>query len=121
MKKLIEEFGLNKIINFPIQRSGDETRSFIHINDFIKGIEIIINKGENNQIYHIGNSDEVSIKKLATIISKTLDVKIEIKQGELQLGSTMRRCPDINKISSLGYRQTISLESGIASLKGWYY
>ena len=46
---------------------------------------------------------------------------IEIKQGELQLGSTIRRCPDINKISSIGYRQTISLEEGIAGLKGWYY
>ena len=121
MKKLIEEFGLNEVINFPIQGSGDETRSFIHIDDFIKGVEIIINKGENNQIYHIGNSDEVSIKKLATLISKTLDINIEIKQGELQLGSTKRRCPDIKKITSIGYRQTISLEAGIASLKGWYY
>ena len=121
MKKLIEEFGHNKVINFPIQGSGDETRSFIHINDFIKGVGIIINKGENNQIYHIGNSDEVSIKKLATLISKTLDISIEIKQGELQLGSTIRRCPDIKKISSIGYRQTISLEEGIASLKRWYY
>ena len=53
--------------------------------------------------------------------SKNLNIIIEIKQGELQLGSTIRRCPDINKISSIGYRQTISLEEGIASLKGWYY
>ena len=121
MKKLIKEFGHNKVIDFPIQGSGDETRSFIHINDFIKAVEILTLKGENNQIYHIGNSDEISIKKLAMEISKALNINIKIKPGDLQPGSTKRRCPDIRKISDIGYRQTISLKEGISSLKGWYY
>ena len=121
MKKLIKEFGHNKVIDFPIQGSGDETRSFIHINDFIKAVEILTLKGENNQIYHIGNSDEISIKKLAIEISEALNINIKIKPGDLQPGSTKRRCPDIKKISDIGYRQTISLKEGISSLKGWYY
>ena len=121
MKKLIKEFGHNKVIDFPIQGSGDETRSFIHINDFIKAVEILTLKGENNQIYHIGNSDEISIKKLAIEISEALNINIKIKPGDLQPGSTKRRCPDIKKISDIGYQQTISLKEGISSLKGWYY
>ena len=84
MKKLIKEFGHNKVIDFPIQGSGDETRSFIHINDFIKAVEILTLKGENNQIYHIGNSDEISIKKLAIEISEALNINIKIKPGDLQ-------------------------------------
>ena len=121
MKKIVIEIGKNKVVKFPIQGSGNETRSFIHIKDFIKGVEILINSGESNQIYHIGNDDEISIKKLALLISQTLDINIEIKPGELQLGSTIRRCPDISKISKIGYRQTISLKKGVESLKGWYY
>lgn len=121
MKNIIKEYGNQESYNFPIQGSGEETRSFIHIKDFISAIELLIEKGKNSEIYHIGNSDEISIKEVAELIGETLNVNIKVKPGDLSLGSTLRRCPDISKIKKLGYKKSISLREGMLSLKEWYY
>ena len=36
-----------KTINFPISGTGKETRAFVYIDDFIDGLKIMIDKGEN--------------------------------------------------------------------------
>ncbi len=121
MKNIMSKYGNQAIYNFPIQGSGEETRSFIHIKDFIIALELLINKGKTNEIYHIGNSDEIPIKKVAELIGETVDMNIKVQPGDLTLGSTLRRCPDITKIEKLGYKKSISLREGLVSLKEWYY
>ncbi len=111
---------LKTINDFKIQGDGSETRSFIHINDFLDALLLLDKSGKNNNIYHIGNNDEVSIEKIANLIAKELHVNINIIPGELEKGSTKRRCPDISKISKLGYQQKVSLEKGISTLREWY-
>ena len=121
MKNIMRKYGNQAIYNFPIQGSGEETRSFIHIKDFIIALELLINEGKTNEIYHIGNSDEISIKKVAELIGETVNMNIKVQPGVLTLGSTLRRCPDISKIEKLGYKKSISLRDGLVSLKEWYY
>ena len=45
-----------------IQGKGNETRSFCYIDDAVKQLNFLFNKGKNNQIYNIGQSKEISIK-----------------------------------------------------------
>ena len=120
LNKLIKEQKNNSIINFPIQGTGDETRSFIFIKDFIDGVVTLINKGEHLNIYNIGTENEISIKELAKLVAKSLGVKINIIPGRVNKGSTSRRCPDISKIKKLGFKPNISLEDGINNLAKWY-
>lgn len=120
MKELANKYGISKKFDFPIQGTGEETRAFIYISDFIKAIELLIKKGKNGEIYHIGNSEEISIKELAMIVSLNLQFDVAIKPGLLKSGSTLRRVPDISKISDLGYLQTIPIKEGISRLKQWY-
>lgn len=118
MKKLKEEYG--NIFDFPIQGSGKETRAYIYIDDFTKGIELLVRKGKHMEIYNVGTSDEITVTHLAKEIGKIMQCKINIKPGDILPGSTTRRCADISKISTLGFKPTTSLENGLEKTVSWY-
>ena len=99
-----------------VQGSGNETRSFIHINDFVHAFDILLNKGKNLNIYNIGTMERVTVKKLSSIILKNLGSKKKIRFGKLAKGGTKHRCPNISKISKLGFKQKIKLNEGIQNL-----
>jgi len=98
---------------FKMKGTGNETRSFIYISDFVRAFDRILNKGKHCEIYNIGTEEEVSIKNLAKKIAKIYKKRIVIKNTNLAKGGTPRRCPDISKIKKLGFVQKISLEQGI--------
>lgn len=118
LKKLAAE--TNGVINFPIQGTGDETRAFIYIDDFIGALLTVIEKGEHLNVYHIGTSQEISMKKLAEMTAHCFDREIRIIPGQLMQGSTPRRCPDVSKLTKLGFTPKIDLAAGLARTVVWY-
>lgn len=107
-------------LSFPIQGSGNETRSFVYIDDFTQGMMIILKKAKNLETYNIGTTEEVKIKDVAVEVAKFYNRKIKIIPGKLAAGGTYRRLPDISKIVKLGYRPKIRLEEGIRLTAEWY-
>jgi UDP-glucose 4-epimerase len=101
--------------------SGNETRAFCYIDDLVDGLIILMEKGEDKEIYHIGNDDELSIFDLAKKITNLIDTKINVKKGEqTHFGGTMRRCPDITKMKKIGYQPKISIDIGLEKSVDWY-
>ena len=105
---------------FNILGSGEETRSFIYIDDFIDAFDLILRKGKHLNIYNIGTSEKIKIKKLASFISKFFDKKIIFNKKKLAKGSTKNRCPDIKKIKNLGFKRKNSLKTGLLKTMQWY-
>ena len=105
---------------FSIQGTGQEKRSFIYIDDFIQGLMAVINKGEHLNIYHIGTQEEVTMDELAKLVAASLGKNIQVTPGQLQPGSALRRCPDIQKIQKLGFQSEWSLEKGVHKTAEWY-
>jgi len=107
-------------IPFPIQGNGNETRSFVYIDDFIDGLTTILKKGESLNTYNIGAPEEVKIKDVALEVAKFYDRKIRIIPGKLAAGGTNRRLPDISKIVRLGYKPKVKFAEGIRNTTRWY-
>jgi len=107
-------------LDFPIQGTGDETRAFIYIDDFIDGVMLMMDKGVHLGIYHIGTMEEVSIRNIAEMIGASFGRHIHIVPGKSAQGGTVRRCPDISKIKSLGFSPEVPLEKGLAIAVQWY-
>jgi nucleoside-diphosphate-sugar epimerase len=107
-------------IRFPIQGDGSQTRAFVFIDDFVDGFMSLIHRGAHLNIYNIGTQEEVTIADLARMVGDCFASRVEIIPGPPAPGGTCRRCPDIAKISALGYRPKISLREGLAKTVRWY-
>jgi len=108
------------VVEFPIQGTGDETRAFMYIDDFVKALLTVIEKGRHLNIYNIGASEEISIRELVFMTARCFGRQIHLIPGELQPGSTLRRCPDISRLSRLGFKPQVDLTSGLAKTVEWY-
>ena len=97
--------------------SGNETELFVTLMTLLDGLIILMEKGEDKQIYHIGNDDELSIFDLATKITNLIDKTIKIRKGDqTHFGGTIRRCPDISKMKKLAMNQKFQLKLGWKNL-----
>jgi len=109
-----------KKINFTIRGNGSETRAFNFIDDFVDAFMIMLKKGKHNNIYHIGSNEEIKIKELANIISKNFKVSLNIVNKAGVIGGTKKRCPDISKLKSLGYKPKTKIHKGLIPTLNWY-
>ncbi len=107
-------------IDFKIQGTGNETRAFIFIDDFVDGLFRVIEQGQHLNVYHIGTSNEIKLSDLAQQIASLFEAKIDIIPGDLAQGGTLRRCPDIAKLKGLGFDPQITMEDGLKATKKWY-
>jgi nucleoside-diphosphate-sugar epimerase len=108
-------------VPFPIQGSGEETRSFCHVDDLVQGVLVMCDKGAHLGIYHIGTTEEVSIADLARRIAEAAGREVALCPSATLQGSTPRRCPDISKLSALGYRPRVPLDEGLPPTLKWYW
>jgi nucleoside-diphosphate-sugar epimerase len=108
-------------VPFPIQGTGEETRAFIYIDDFVRAMLCVIDRAEPLGIYHIGTDREISIRELAHTVARACGRQIQVVPGPLLEGSTPRRCPDVRKLARLGFEPSVSLEDGVRRTAEWYW
>jgi nucleoside-diphosphate-sugar epimerase len=120
LKKLADAQPAGKL-RFDIQGTGEETRSFCHVDDLVAGVMVMREHGEHLGIYHVGTTEEVSIADLARRVAGVAGREIELVPGKLQAGGTPRRCPDISKLARLGYKPRVPLDQGLKPTVDWYW
>jgi len=119
MRALVRDSS-GKRISFPIQGTGEETRAFVYIDDFIDGVMLLLGKGKHLGIYHIGTQEEISIKKLAIEAGKYFSKEVHVVASAPAKGGTARRCPNISKMQLLGYQPKFKLRDGLPKALRWY-
>jgi nucleoside-diphosphate-sugar epimerase len=109
------------VIPFPIQGTGQETRSFCYIDDCVTQLALLLDRGETMGIYHVGTMDEHTIADVAHQVASCYGWNIKIIPGTLPKGSPPRRLPDTAKIMALGaLPEPVSFETGLAETVKWY-
>lgn len=107
-------------VPFEVQGDGSQTRSFIYIDDFVDALMVMLERGEHREIYHLGTTEERSIKEIIDSVFAYFGRTPILQPGPLPQGSTLRRCPNIDKITSLGFQQRTTLDDGIKRIADWY-
>jgi UDP-glucose 4-epimerase len=107
-------------LKFNIQGDGSNTRAFCFIDDFTEGAALAFQKGGHREIYLVGTNDEVSITQVAEKVVALVGRDAEIICGDEPAGQTSRRCPDISKVSALGYQPKVVLDTGLRLTTDWY-
>ncbi len=97
--------------------SGSQTRDFVHVDDVVQGINLVLDRGGRGEVYNVGTGKETSVQEVAKIINKLHPkAKIEYKRGEESVYDLPRSWFDITKIQGLGYIPMMDLDLGIKSV-----
>lgn len=93
--------------------TGVARREFMHVNDLSRIIVELIEKDIQKEIINIGWGKDISIKELATIISKKVGYSGTINWDSSKPDGMLRKCMDVNVMKTLNFAPKISLEKGI--------
>lgn len=107
--------------NLVLWGTGKESRDFIYINDLVRIIALVIEKGEfNGKVYNAANGEKRRISEVAELFVKLLGTNTAISfNNEVRKGDPLNWEADISKIKELGYKPSYSLEQGIEEYIRW--
>ncbi len=103
-----------------IYGDGSQTRSFCYVDDLIEGMIRLMN-GSHSGPMNIGNPNEFTILKLAELIRKKINPKLELINKPLPQDDPLQRQPVINLAQNeLSWEPKVDLEEGLDKTILWF-
>jgi len=105
--------------NITINGDGSQTRSFSYVDDTVNGI-IALMESSHNDVFNIGNPNEITVNELATKIIQLTNSKSKLINKDLPEDDPKQRRPDINKAKNLlNWEPVVELEDGLIKTIDW--
>lgn len=120
---LIRKFHEAKVNNQPavtVWGTGNALREFLHVDDFADACVFLMNNYNEKEFVNIGWGSDISIKDLAYLVKKIIGFAGDIIFDTQKPDGTPRKLMDTSKLNSLGWKASITLEKGIASVYNDY-
>jgi len=117
---------IRKIINakteVSIWGSGNQTRSFVYVDDVARGMLIALEKLTAPDPINIGTNEEIKIKDLVSMIVNITGMNdLQIKYDKTKPEGQLRKTADTKKAEELiQYKPKYSLEEGLKHTIDWY-
>jgi dTDP-glucose 4,6-dehydratase len=122
-EKIIPLFVSNLIDDIPVPLYGDggNVRDWLHVLDHCRGIDVVIERGINGEVYNIGGGNQVQNVDLTHRIMQLLDKPTSlIKPVQDRQGHDRRYALDTAKLRRLGWQPQASFDTGLADTVTWY-
>ena len=98
---------------------GSQTRSFSFVDDTVNGI-IALMESNHNDVFNIGNPNEITINALASKIIELTNSNSKLINKLLPQDDPKQRQPDITKAKSLlKWKPEVDLEAGLSKTIEW--
>ena len=94
--------------------TGSPKREFIYSDDLASACLFLLENYNDSIAINVGTGQDLSIRDLASTIKQATGYEGLINWDESKPDGTPRKLLDIERISSLGWQPTISLEEGIS-------
>jgi len=99
--------------------TGKPRREFLHVDDLASAVQVALEGYDSSLPLNVGTGKDISIYELAIKIAKIVGFHGEIKWNTGRPDGTPQKVLDISRISSLGWRPSITLDDGISSTLTW--
>jgi len=114
----------------PVYGSGLNVRDWLHVEDHVEAIDLILHNGRPGEMYCIGGSNERSNIDLVRLLVRTTDRLLGRSEGTSErlitfvgdrAGHDMRYAIDSSKLRrELGWQPLRTFEEGIEQTVAWY-
>lgn len=93
--------------------TGKPLREFMHVDDLADACIFLMQNYSDRMHINIGSGSEVSIADLALLIKKIVQFEGDLKLDSTKPDGTPRKLMDSSRLTDLGWKSKISLESGV--------
>lgn len=100
--------------------SGRPRREFLHVDDLADAVVFLIKTWSDEEPVNIGAGSDVTIAELARLIADIVGFNGRFVFDPTKPDGTPRKLLDISKVTELGWRPSIDLETGISQTYDWY-
>jgi len=124
---------INNILHkkpLPVYGDGSNVRDWLWVEDHVKAIDVIFQKGKVGETYNVGGLNEWTNLDLVKFLCQIMDEELDREEGESEKlitfvkdrkGHDLRYAIDAHKlVSSLGWQPSIQFEDGLKATVKWY-
>lgn len=110
---------------FTIAGDGLQTRSFCYVDDTVRGLMFLMEKGDEQPV-NIGNPEEVTMQTLAGEVERVVAALLRRKEPlprvmvGTPVGDPRVRCPGIERATALGWAPKVNLRAGLYRTVEWF-
>ena len=112
---------INNINEIEVWGDGQQTRSFMYIDDCLIGTQKIFNS-ETSEVFNLGSSEQVSINQMIEIIEEISDYKVNKKYLLDKPKGVRGRSSDNSMLKSqFDWEPSVSLKDGLEKTYKWIF
>ena len=102
--------------------TGKESRDYIYVKDLVKGIELVLQKGQlQAEVYNLASGNETTIEEVVDIYFKALAFTGRYTfNGHVREGDPLNWRADISKIQKLGFSTGFDISTGMKNVADAY-
>ncbi len=100
--------------------SGEAMREFLHVDDCADACLFLMQHYDEDGPINIGVGRDISINELAVTVARIAAFEGTIEHDRSKPDGTPRKLVDVQKLSGMGWRARIDLDTGIRSTYDWY-
>ncbi len=116
---------IRKAIEYPREEfivwgSGEQSRDFIYVDDVVRGIALLLEKGMNKGVIQVGSERSVTIREIAELVVKISGKAIVPFYDTGKPEGDRGRIADCTRARDiLGWNPEVSIEEGLARTYKW--
>ena len=106
----------------PVHGSGQQVRSWLHVEDFCDAVELIARTGTDGEIYNASGQEQTNLEILDHIARHlNTDPSRHVVHVDDRPGADQRYAPDSTKLrTTLGWVPAHSVTASMANVVSWY-
>jgi len=121
-EKIISRFVTNLLLGRKLPlHNPHPVRTYLHVMDCVRAIDVILHHGKVGEIYNIGTKDEyTNLEITQKILNYFGKDESYIEAVDDRPFNDLRYSVDISKLQALGWKQEIDFEQGFKETVQWY-
>ena len=104
-----------------LYEDGEQTRDFCYVEDIAEANFLAATHTDLDGLpVNVGSGQATTVRRVAAMVARALNSQIEpIARGEFRPGEIRYLTSDISRMSTIGYRPTVDIETGIRRYVDW--
>lgn len=100
--------------------SGTPMREFLFVDDMAEAVIFALENRLPDYLYNVGTGSDITINELAKIIQTIIGHQGEIIWDDSKPDGTPRKLMDVSKMTELGWKHKVDLQTGIRETYNWF-